>query len=350
MKSYKVVEFGKPMQKVEEPTPKPQGSEVLVRITAAGVCHSDVHLWEGFFDMGGGNKYSTAKTMNPPRIMGHEIVGVVEALGPDSKGAKVGDKAVVYPWIGCGKCWYCEHGTENLCPTPRALGVNNDGGFADHVLVPHAKYLYPYGSLPEELACLYACSGITAFGAVKKAAGHDAGKPILVIGAGGVGLMGVRFAKAVLGREPIVADIDENKRKLALQNGASAVVDPREKEARKQVMDLTGGTGVAAAIDFVGAEASAQFGWRALGRGGRLIIVGLFGGAFSTPLPMFPFTGNTIMGSVTGTPAEMKEMMDLVAAGKAAPVPIIKRKLDEADATLQELRKGLIMGRAVLVP
>jgi D-arabinose 1-dehydrogenase-like Zn-dependent alcohol dehydrogenase len=350
MKSYKVVEFGQPMQKVEEPTPKPQGSEVLVRITAAGVCHSDVHLWEGFFDMGGGNKYSTAKTMNPPRIMGHEIVGVVEAVGPDSKGAKPGDKAVVYPWIGCGKCWYCQHGTENLCPTPRALGVNNDGGYADHVLVPQAKYLYPYGNLPEELACLYACSGITAFGAVKKAAGHDAGKPILVIGAGGVGLMGVRFAKAVLGREPIVADIDEAKRKLALANGASAAIDPRDKEARKQVMDLTGGTGVAAAIDFVGAEASAQFGWRALGRGGRLIIVGLFGGAFSTPLPMFPFTGNTIMGSVTGTPAEMKEMMDLVVAGKAAPVPIIKRKLDEADATLQELRKGLIMGRAVLVP
>ncbi len=350
MKSYKVVEFGQPMQKVEEPTPKPQGSEVLVRITAAGVCHSDVHLWEGFFDMGGGNKYSTAKTMNPPRIMGHEIVGVVEAVGPESKGAKPGDKAVVYPWIGCGKCWYCEHGTENLCPTPRALGVNNDGGYADHVLVPHAKYLYPYGNLPDELACLYSCSGITAFGAVKKAVGHDAGKPILVIGAGGVGLMGVRFAKAVLGREPIVADIDENKRKLALANGASAAIDPREKEARKQVMDLTGGTGVAAAIDFVGAEASAQFGWRSLGRGGRLIIVGLFGGAFSTPLPMFPFTGNTIMGSVTGTPAEMKEMMDLVVAGKAAPVPIVKRKLDEADATLQELRKGLIMGRAVLVP
>ncbi len=350
MKSYKVVEFGKPLQKVEEPNPTPKGTEVLVRITAAGVCHSDVHLWEGFFDMGGGNKYSTAKTMNPPRTMGHEIVGEVAALGPDVKGAKVGDKAVVYPWIGCGKCWYCEHGTENLCPTPRALGVNNDGGFADHVLVPHTKYLYPYGSLPTELACLYACSGITAFGAVKKAKDHDGGKPILVIGAGGVGLMGVRFAKAVLGREPIVADIDENKRKLALANGASAVVDPREKEARKQIMDLTGGTGVAAAIDFVGAEASAQFGWRALGRGGRLIVVGLFGGTFSTPMPMFAFTGNQIMGSVTGTPAEMKEMMDLVTAGKAEPVPIIKRKLDDADAALQDLRKGLIMGRAVLVP
>jgi len=116
------------------------------------------------------------------------------------------------------------------------------------------------------------------------------------------------------------------------------------------VWELTGGTGVGAAIDFVGAEASTQFGVRALGRGGRLIVVGLFGGTFSMPLPMFAFTGCQIMGSVTGSPAEMKEMMDLVTSGKVTPVPIIKRKLDEADATLQELRKGLIMGRAVLVP
>src|SRR4029078_10281806 len=181
--------------------------------------------------MGGGNKVSTQKTMNPPRTMGHEIVGEVVALGPDAKGAKVGDKAVVYPWIGCRKCWYCERGTESLCPTPHALGVNEDGGYADHVLVPHAKYLYPYGNLPVELACLYACSGITAFGAVKKAVGHDAGKTMLgiraggaapesarlVLGGGGLGVRGVRFARGVRGREPIVADIDENKRKLALE-------------------------------------------------------------------------------------------------------------------------------------
>ncbi len=350
MKSYKVVEFGKPLQKVEAPTPAPQGTEVLVRITAAGVCHSDVHLWEGFFDMGGGNKVSTQKTMNPPRTMGHEIVGDVVAVGPDSKGAKVGDKAVVYPWIGCGTCWYCAGGQEHLCPTPHALGINEDGGYADHVLVPHAKYLYAYGALPVELACLYACSGITAFSAVKKAEGHDGGKPILVIGAGGVGLMGVRFAKSVLGRDPIVADIDEGKRKLALENGACAAVDPRDKDARKKVMELSGGTGVGAAIDFVGAEASAQFGLKALGRGGRLVVVGLFGGTFSMPLPMFAFTGVQVLGSVTGSPAEMKEMMDLVTTGKVTPVPTIRRPLDEADAALQDLRKGLVMGRAVLVP
>src|SRR5207344_615987 len=105
-----------------------------------------------------------------------------------------------------------------------ALGVNKDGGYADHVLVPHAKYLYPYGNLPVELDCLYACSGITAFGAVKKTVGQDGGRPSLVIGAGGVGLMRVRCAKSVLGREPIVADIDEAKRKLALENGAVAAL------------------------------------------------------------------------------------------------------------------------------
>lgn len=350
MKSYKVVEFGQPLQRVDEPDPVPKGTEVLMRVTAAGVCHSDVHLWEGFFDMGGGNKVSTARTVNPPRVMGHEIVGEVIAAGPEAAGATPGRKAIVYPWIGCGKCWHCSNGVEHLCATPQALGIGKDGGFADRCLVPHPRYLFDYGTVPTDLACLYACSGITAFGAVKKAVGNDMGKPVLVIGAGGVGLMGVQFAQAVLGRKPIVADIDARKRDLAMQHGAAAAIDPKDPDARKQVMALTGGTGVGAAIDFVGGEASSQFGSRVLARGGRLVVVGLFGGTFSVPLPMFAFTGCQFVGSVTGSPAEMGEMMDLVRAGKVAPVPLTRRGLDEADAALQDLRKGLVLGRAVLVP
>lgn len=349
MKSYKVIEFGQPLQRVDAPDPAPQGTEVLVRITASGVCHSDVHLWEGFFDMGGGNKLPT-RGVAPPKTLGHEIVGEVVALGPDAKGAAIGEKRIVYPWIGCGKCWLCQSGSEHLCSSgPLVLGINRDGGFADHVVVPHPRYLFAYDGVPTELACTYACSGITAFSAVKKVQGQEGDKPILVIGAGGVGLMGLQFAKSLLGHAPIVADIDDRKLELAKEAGAGAVINSKAPDARKQLLSMTGG-GVAAAIDFVGAESSSLFGFNALRTGGKLVIVGLFGGSFTVPVPMFPMTSRTVQGSMVGSLAEMDEMMKIVRAGKIAPVPLVKRKLDEADAALQDLRKGLIMGRAVLIP
>jgi len=173
--------------------------------------------------------------MNPPRTMGHEIVGEVVAVGPDAKAPRSAERQWSIRGSAVGKCWYCTNGIEHLCPTPRALGVNNDGGYADHVLVPHAKYLYPYGDIPTELACLYACSGITA-SARKKAVGPRRRQAFPGDRAGGVGLMGVRFAKAVLGHEPIVADID---RSSASSPGKwrDRAFDPREKDARKQVQN-----------------------------------------------------------------------------------------------------------------
>lgn len=348
MKSFKVIEFGQPLQRVESPNPVPQGTEVLVRITASGVCHSDVHLWEGYFDMGGGNKLPV-RNVAPPRTLGHEMVGEVVAVGPEAKGASIGDQRVVYPWIGCGKCWLCQAGNEHLCGQPQTLGLNKDGGFADHVLVPHPRYLFAYDGVPTELACTYACSGVTAFSAVKKVQGIDGGAPILVIGAGGVGMMGIQFAKALLGRAPIVADIDEKKLELAKKAGAAEVINSKAPEARKELLKLTGG-GVMAAIDFVGAESSAQFGFGALRTGGKLVVVGLFGGTFTQPVAMFPLQSKTVQGSMVGSPADMDEMMKLVRAGRVEPVPLVTRKLDEADAALQDLRRGLIFGRAVLVP
>jgi D-arabinose 1-dehydrogenase-like Zn-dependent alcohol dehydrogenase len=348
MKSFKVIEFGQPLQKVEAPNPVPQGTEVLVRITASGVCHSDVHLWEGFFDMGGGKKLPT-RGVAPPKTLGHEMVGVVEAIGPDAKGVKVGEARVVYPWIGCGKCWLCQAGNEHLCAAPQVLGINRDGGFADHVLVPHPRYLFDYQGVPTELACTYACSGITAFSAIKKVEHHDGGAPILIVGAGGVGMMGVQFAKALLGRAPIVADIDDRKLALAKEAGAAATVNSKSPDAGKELRALTGG-GVMAAVDFVGAESSAAFGFNALRTGGKLVIVGLFGGSFTQPVAMFPMTSRTVQGSMVGSPAEMEQMMGLARAGKIDKVPLVQRKLDDADAALQDLRKGLIMGRAVLIP
>ena len=153
MLSYQLESFGKPLAQVLRETPAPQGSEVIVKVGSCGVCHSDVHLHDGYFDLGDGNKLDMTRSLQPPRTLGHEIAGTVVAVGPDATGASVGDRRVVFPWIGCGKCSLCLAGNEHLCNAPRALGIHRDGGFADHVVVPHPKYLLEFDPLPEDQAC-----------------------------------------------------------------------------------------------------------------------------------------------------------------------------------------------------
>lgn len=353
MDSYRVTKFGAPLELQSEPTPQPKGREVIVRVTGCGVCHSDVHLADGYFDLGGGRKVDMMRSVAPPRTLGHEIVGEVIALGPDVApgDAKIGDMRVVYPWIGCHKCAICASGDEHLCNQPRALGVNVDGGYATHVVAPDPKYLFAFDGLDDAQACIYACSGITAFGALKKAkeAIAAAGGELLIIGAGGVGLSGVRMAEAVTGVKPIVADIDQSKWAAAKAAGAKDTIDPTNADAVKALLRSTGG-GVTAAIDFVGAAASFTFGFNAIRKGGRVIVVGLFGGAAQLPVPMIPLKNATIMGSYVGTLDDMREMMALALSGKVPPQPVATKPLSEANAVLDALRTGKIVGRVVIRP
>ena len=130
MQSQQIVEWGKPLEGREAPTPEPEGTEVLVRVTACGVCHSDLHIWDGYFDLGGGQRITLEdRGVHLPFTMGHEIVGEVEAIGPDAEGVEIGDKRVVYPWIGCGECAVCQADDELLCMTPRTLGTRKPGGY-----------------------------------------------------------------------------------------------------------------------------------------------------------------------------------------------------------------------------
>ena len=158
MLSYQIDTFGKPLAQAIRETPQPQGSEVLLRVGSCGVCHSDVHLQDGYFDLGGGNRLDMARAMQPPRTLGHEIAGTVVAVGPQARGVAVGDRRVVYPWIGCGRCTLCTTGDEQLCHLPQALGVHRDGGFADHVMVPHPRVLLDYDPLPADQAATLAWS------------------------------------------------------------------------------------------------------------------------------------------------------------------------------------------------
>jgi len=353
MRSFQVTTFGSALEEAAKDAPVPAGTEVLLRVSACGVCHSDVHLREGYFDLGVDGRMDLSRGLSLPFTLGHEVAGVVAAVGPGaasgSDAVAVGDRRVVYPWIGCGQCAQCAEGREHLCRAPRNIGVQCDGGYSDHVLVPHPRYLVPFGDIPVEEACTYACSGLTAYSALRKVGRLAAGDPFVVIGAGGVGLAGVRLARHVTGVDPIVAEIDAGRREAALSAGASEALDPAAAEAARALIRATKG-GVAAAIDFVGSAESARFGFDILRKGGRLVIVGLFGGGLSLPVPHFPLREIAVAGSYVGTLEELRELLALARAGKVGRPQVTARPLDDAEAALSELKAGRITGRAVLTP
>lgn len=352
MHAMQIIEWGRPLEARDYPDPKPQGTQVLVRVEACGVCHSDLHIQEGYFDFGGGRKLELGKLgVKLPHTMGHEIVGEVAAVGPEAVGAKVGDRRVVHPWIGCGTCEFCERGEELLCGSLRSLGARTDGGYADQVMVPHPRYLIDHDGVPAELACTYTCSGVTAYSALKKLAHLPARDVVVVIGAGGVGLNAVMLAKAVLKCRVVVADIDLKHREAALQAGAAAAFDNADPASVAKLKAMTGsGAGAGGAIDFVGAPATAQFGIDVLRKGGTLVVVGLFGGAAPIPLPLFPQRILTVRGSYVGDLHDITELMALVKAGKVPPIPIKTRPLAEINHVLDDLRAGKVLGRVVVRP
>ena len=351
MLSYRLERFGAPLIEQHEKTPSPGEAEVVLAVGSCGVCHSDVHLADGYFDLGNGNRIGLAGSVAPPRTLGHEIAGTVVAIGSAVRGVAVGDRRVVYPWIGCGRCAMCVAGDEHLCAQSRAIGVNVDGGFADHVVVPDAKYLFEYGPLSEEQACTYACSGLTAFSALKKVAGCFAGGDgrLLIIGAGGVGLSGIRMAARLGLPAPIVAEVDPAKWDIAREAGAAEVIDPKADGAGRALMKATGG-GVAAAIDFVGAGETFAFGFGALRKGATLVSVGLFGGATSISPAMISLKAVRLIGSYVGSPAEMGELMAMARGASLPELPIAPVPLAAASATLDALKEGRIRGRAILKP
>jgi alcohol dehydrogenase/propanol-preferring alcohol dehydrogenase len=348
MRSFQVDSFGQPLVAVDHALVPPEGGEVVLRVGSCGVCHSDVHLHDGYFDLGGGARLEMARAMRPPRTLGHEIAGTVVAVGPDAAGVAVGDRRVVYPWIGCGHCTLCTDGLEHLCNAPAALGVHRDGGFADHVRVPHAKYLLSYDGLDEEQACTYACSGLTAYSALRKAGPLATQDPLVIIGAGGVGLSGIRLARHLYGIAPIVVEIDAGKADVARAAGAGEIIDPRADGAAKQLLKATGGA--AAVVDFVGSAQSFTFGFGVLRKAGKLVSVGLLGGAAPVVPALLAMKAVTLIGSYVGSLVEMQEVLEIARAGLLPLLPISPRPLPDATDALQALREGRVRGRIVLRP
>jgi D-arabinose 1-dehydrogenase-like Zn-dependent alcohol dehydrogenase len=338
--------FGEPLVEMQRDTPSPGPGEALVRITRAGLCHSDLHLHDGHFNLGGDQRMPVSVPL--PCVLGHEIEGEVAALGDGVSGPAPGSRVAVFPWIGCGECAACRRGDQHLCAPNRVLGVARWGGLADHVLVPDADALIPIGDLSPGIGALAMCSGLTAFSALKRIGRPAPEEPVMLIGMGGVGLMGLAIAKATLPNPIVVVDVDAAKRAAALQRGAAEALDPGEQGAASAFAKRTGGA--AAVVDFVGADTTYAFANGAVRRGGTIVLVGLYGGAAPLSLVTLPLRALTIGGSFVGSLPEARELIDLLKTGKVAAPLMEERPLSAANSAFNDLRAGKVVGRVVLVP
>jgi alcohol dehydrogenase/propanol-preferring alcohol dehydrogenase len=347
MRAWAVVENEKPLREIELPTPEPKGTEVLLETTYCGVCHSDLHIWEGRYDLGGGKVMSLKdRGLSLPLAMGHEIVGRVVKLGPDATGVKVGDIRIVFPWVGCGECAACRAEEDNMCLKGKALGVFQNGGYATHVVAPHPRHLIDPGSVPHEVAATYACSGITVYSAIKKVMPIAPDEAIVLVGAGGLGLNAIAVLKAMGHRNIVVVDLSAEKRAAATKAGATKTVDGGEGVTQR-LIEACGGNPLAI-IDLVNGTQTAKLAFDALRKGGKLIQVGLFGGELALPLPLMAMRALTIQGSYVGNPKELRELIKLAQQGSLQALPVATVPQREANDALMRLRAGQVTGRLVL--
>lgn len=347
MRRQSLVKFDAPLRETVVETPKPQGNEVLVRIERCGLCHSDLHIQDGFADLGGGKKLDTTRGMTLPFTLGHEIAGVVEEVGAQVSRNLIGARKAVFPWIGCGQCRDCVKGDENLCGKQRFIGLAIDGGFASHVLVPDAKYLLDYDPLPIDQAATLMCSGVTAYGALKRLVDRSRQRNLLLIGLGGVGMTGLSFAQAMFKQEISVADLSPAARASALAHGASVAYDPAEVDVVKRILKETEG-GFDEVVDFAGSEESIAFAVSTVARGGKIVVSGLMGGNFSLPMVQWVYKRMTIEGFMVGTLTEAHELMAFARSGKIKPTPVREEPMADVQKCIDELRAGKVVGRVVL--
>ncbi len=319
-------EFGAALSIEDVPVPKPGPGEVLVRVHACGVCHSDLHLAAADWDL-------LRPITKLPLILGHEVAGTVEKLGPGASDFSVGDRVGV-PWLQwtCGVCEYCGSGRETLCSKQAITGATVDGGFAEFVIAKasHVARL-PAGMSFEEAAPLM-CAGLTSYKALKSA-GLRAGERVCVYGVGGLGHLAIQIAKAK-GAEVLAVDVNDEKLALARECGADWA--GREKPQRSHVVIVTSAS-----------AAAYQAAFKALRKGGTLVVVGMP----PEPIPVSAVSlvsgEQRIIASAVGTREDLREMLELAATG-AVRCRHETRPLEAVGQAFEDLKAGRVSGRIVL--
>ncbi|MDF1478923.1 NAD(P)-dependent alcohol dehydrogenase [Leifsonia sp. H3M29-4] len=347
MKALQYIEIGTPPQVVDVPKPTPGPGQVLLKVTAGGVCHSDAFVMSlpaDQYDVFG---------FGLPLTLGHEGAGVVAELGEGVTGIAIGDAVAVYgPW-GCGRCHNCSQGKENYCTEAARLGIKPPGlgapgSMAEYVLIDDARHLVPLGGLDPVKYVSLTDAGLTPYHAIKTSLPKlGAGTTAVVIGAGGLGHVGIQILKAISGATVIALDVSEQKLDLAREVGADHALLSND-DAVTAVRELTHGLGADAVFDFVGAQPTVELAGKLAAIEGDVTIVGIGGGALPVGFGALPYDV-AVRAPYWGSRAELIEVLDLARAGKIT-VETEVFSLDDSPAAYEKLHAGTIRGRAVIVP
>ncbi len=344
MKALQYREIGSAPEVVDVPEPEPGPGQVLLKVTAAGACHSDSYVM-GLPE----DQY----TFGLPLTLGHEGAGIVHALGDGAHGVEVGDPVAVYgPW-GCGRCRNCAQGKENYCTNAQAEGIappglGAPGAMAEYLLVDSVRHLVPLGDLDPVKNVSLTDAGLTPYHAIKQSIPHlGAGSTAVVIGAGGLGHVGIQILRAITGAQVIVLDINDEKLELARHVGAHHTFKS-DDAAIDAIKDLTYGHGADAVFDFAGVQATVDLAGRAVGMEGHVTIVGIGGGTLPVGFGAIAYDA-AVRAPYWGSRAELIEVLELAKRGQIS-VETETYSLDEAPKAYERLHEGQVRGRAVIVP
>jgi propanol-preferring alcohol dehydrogenase len=337
MRAAVLREFAGPITIEEVPTPEPGQGEVLIKVTACGVCHSDLHLAGGDWDM-------LRPITKMPLIGGHEIAGVVASLGKGVTDLKIGDRVGV-PWLHwtCGECEYCLSGRETLCGKQKITGCTVDGGFAEYLKAPASHVAELPAALSAEEAAPLLCAGLTVYKALKNS-GLGAGERLAVFGVGGLGHLAVQIGHAI-GAQVCAIDIADDKLELAKSLGAEWTANAATEQVPKRIRAI-GGAHVALVTS---ANAAAyETALRCLRKGGTLAVVGMPNEPFKVSAVSMVSLEARIVASAVGTRKDLRELFELV---EKFPIRshIETRPLDALPAVFDEMKRGALLGRVVLI-
>jgi alcohol dehydrogenase, propanol-preferring len=345
MKAVRLTEWESPPEVTDIPVPEPGSGEVLLRVAGAGLCHSDLHVMEWPAGL---------LPYDLPFTLGHENAGYIAAVGSGVTGFAEGDAVLVYgPW-GCGSCWRCAQGMENICERAEERrahggGLGRDGGLAEYVVVPSERLLIPIGDLDPVAAAPLTDAGLTPYHAIKHSMPHLVpGSTAVVIGVGGLGHMAIQMLGALTRTRIIAVDSRAEARALAERAGAHVVVPSREDAVSNVRAETPRGAGASVVLDFVGSDETTALAASVAAVGSQIVLVGLAGGRYPMAFGASPLEASVLLPN-WGTRSELIEVVALAHAG-ALEVSVERICLTDVPATYERLARGEVTGRAVAVP